>query len=91
MEKLKRFRAEVGVLLQDMAFVANEVMHGRFTPEADEILPPVRKVVEQRPPACPKADLSAGAIIDFLKTQKDQSGVFDRFLVADLRREVTDE
>lgn len=91
MEKLKRFRAEVVVVLQDMAFIANEVMHGRFTPEADEILPPVRKVVRQQP-ACPKADLSAGAILDFLRTQKNQSGVFDGYLVTDIRREVkTDE
>lgn len=82
-------RNEVGVLLQDMAFITNEWLHGRFLPQADVILPPVREVGASCPRQRP--DAAAAAILEFMRAGNQETRVFDQYLRTNLRREVNED
>lgn len=69
--------------ISDVLFMFNELIHGRWSPTPDT-LEPMHKGSDDTNQAvtktCAKADLSASAIVDFLKTQKHGTGVFDQYV-----------
>jgi hypothetical protein len=92
MRRLERCWAAFREDLIDFAFMIDDVLHGRWDGPDVIILPPPDRVVEAPLHRCTKADLTAVAILDFLGTQKKKSTVFDGYVAAEKRREVsTDE
>lgn len=91
MVNLVRFWAAFREDLIHFAFVVDDAVHGRW-PQPDVVIPDRVDRVEAPVNQCTNADLSAGAILDFLRSQKKPSTVFDPYVVAEMRREVnTDE
>lgn len=88
MRRLERLWAAFREDLIDFAFMVDDVLHGRWNGPDVVILPPPDRVVAAPAARCTKADLSAAAICEFIRTQKKPTSVFDDYIMTEFRREV---
>lgn len=90
MKKLAKWWSVFRDEFEHLAFITNEILHNRW-PEPDVLLPPRAREVDGAK-RCTKADLSAAAILEFIKTQQKPTTVFSEYAAAEKRKEVmTDE
>lgn len=95
MSKLAKWWAVFWDELDGLAYRVEAALHGRWNeewPEGWVILPPPPRPEEQHKQTCSRADMSAAAILEFVKTQKKPTTLFDGYIATERRREVmTDE
>jgi hypothetical protein len=84
---MRKFWAEVIDCLMDMA-IAFECLVTRQWNGLPVTYVAEVKPEEQHPKTCSRADLSAAAILEFVKAQKKPTTVFDEYVAAEKRREV---
>lgn len=88
---MTKFWTEVIDCLMDMAIALECGLKGQWNGLPVTFVAEV-KPEEQHKQTCSRADLSAGAILEFVKAQKKPTTLFDTYSATEKRREVkTDE
>lgn len=91
MKKLAKWWVTFRDEYEHLAFITNEILHNRW-PEPDVLVPARVRDVDGAKRSCSRADMSAAAILEFVKAQKKPTTLFDEYIATEKRREVmTDE